>query len=163
MYYGSEYINYQVATLLQKLLVEFTKSRPRHSNDNALAESKNGAVIRKCLGYSHIPQHFASLVNTFCSNHLNPYVNYHRPCFFPQTIIDAKGKERKRYHYQDMQTPYEKLKSLPDCASYLKPGISFEQLDVVANGQTDNQAAYVLNKARAKMFEIIHQRSQKRA
>lgn len=160
---GSEYINYQVATLLQKLLVEFTKSRPRHSNDNALAESKNGAVIRKCFGYSHIPQHFASLVNDFCSNHLNPYVNYHRPCFFPQTIIDAKGKERKRYHYQDMQTPYEKLKSLPDCASYLKPGISFEQLDVVANGQTDNQAAYVLNKARAKMFEIIHQRSQKRA
>ena len=62
-----------------------------------------------------------------------------------------------------MQTPYENLKSLPDCASYLKLRISFEQLDVVANGQTDNQAAYALNKARAKMFEIIHQRSQKRA
>jgi hypothetical protein len=37
---GSEYINQRVADLLQKLHVEFTKSRSRHSNDNALAESK---------------------------------------------------------------------------------------------------------------------------
>lgn len=43
---GSEYINKRVAELLEKLLNEFTKSRSRHSNDNALAESKNGAVVR---------------------------------------------------------------------------------------------------------------------
>jgi transposase InsO family protein len=52
---GSEYINHQVAKLLDKLRVEFTQSRPRHSNDNGLAETKNGAVVRKCLGYAHIP------------------------------------------------------------------------------------------------------------
>ena len=40
---GSEYINRRVAALLQKLLIELTKSRSRHSNDNALAESKNGS------------------------------------------------------------------------------------------------------------------------
>ena len=41
---GSEYINRHVAELLNKLLIEeFTKSRSRHSNDNALVESKNGA------------------------------------------------------------------------------------------------------------------------
>ena len=65
---GSEYINYQVATLLEKLHIEFTKSRPRHSNDNALAESKNGAIVRKHLGYAHIPQQFAAQVNAFCAN-----------------------------------------------------------------------------------------------
>ena len=53
---GSEYINYSVARLLEKLRIEFTKSRPRHSNDNALAESKNGSVVRKLYGYRHIPQ-----------------------------------------------------------------------------------------------------------
>ena len=37
---GSEFINHTVANLLNKLLVEQTKSRPRHSNDNGLAESK---------------------------------------------------------------------------------------------------------------------------
>jgi transposase InsO family protein len=111
---GSEYINDQVATRLEKLRIECTKSRPRHSNDHALAESKNGAVVRKHLGYAHIPQQCAEQVNAFCANDLNPYVNFHRPCFFPETITDAKGKERTRYHYRDMKTPYEKLKSLPD-------------------------------------------------
>ncbi|MFZ2629424.1 MAG: hypothetical protein WAX67_11180, partial [Rugosibacter sp.] len=52
---GSEYINHKVARMLDKLAAEFTKSRPRHSNDNGLAETKNGAIIRKHLGYSHIP------------------------------------------------------------------------------------------------------------
>ncbi|MHB8427520.1 MAG: integrase, partial [Acidiferrobacterales bacterium] len=68
---GSEYINHQVAGLLNKLLIaEQTKSRSRHSNDNAQAESKNGAIVRKHLGYGHIPQRFATLVNTFCRDHL---------------------------------------------------------------------------------------------
>ncbi|MCL6272282.1 hypothetical protein M3P05_20410, partial [Sansalvadorimonas sp. 2012CJ34-2] len=53
---GSEYINYQVVKLLNKLKIALTKSRSRHSNDNALVESKNGSVIRKILGYAHIPQ-----------------------------------------------------------------------------------------------------------
>ena len=43
---GSEYINKNVSKLLEKLLVEFTKSRSRHSNDNALAESKNASIVR---------------------------------------------------------------------------------------------------------------------
>ena len=67
---GSAYINYRVATLREKLRIEFTKSRPRHSTDNALAESKNGAVVRKHLGYAHSPQQFAEQVNAFCANHL---------------------------------------------------------------------------------------------
>ena len=32
---GSEYINRKVSKMLDKLRVEFTKSRPRHCNDNA--------------------------------------------------------------------------------------------------------------------------------
>jgi transposase InsO family protein len=53
---GSEYINYGVAELLEKMRVDFTKSRPRRSNDNGLVESKNGSVIRKLYGYMHILQ-----------------------------------------------------------------------------------------------------------
>ena len=103
---GSEFINHQVAKLLNKLLIqEQTKSRSRHSNDNAQAESKNGAIVRKHLGYSHIPQRFANLVNAFCRDHLNPYVNFHRPCLFAETITDAKGRQRKRYPYKLMMTP----------------------------------------------------------
>jgi transposase InsO family protein len=51
---GSEYINHRVAQLLEKLHIDFTKSRARQTNDNALVESKNGSVVRKHLGFSHI-------------------------------------------------------------------------------------------------------------
>jgi transposase InsO family protein len=108
---GSEFINGPVVELLNKLLIEeHTKSRARHCNDNAQVESKNAAIVRKHLGYSHIPQRFAALVNTFDRDYLNPYVNFHRPCLFAETVTDAKGRERKRYPYKLMMTPYEKLK-----------------------------------------------------
>jgi hypothetical protein len=96
---GSEYINHQVVKLLNKLHIELTKSRSRHSNDNALAESKNASVIRKTFGYSHIEQHWADELNRFNREHLNPFINYHRPCYFPTIIIDDKGKQRKKYYY----------------------------------------------------------------
>jgi len=161
---GSEYINAHVTALLNKLLIkEQTKSRSRHSNDNALAESKNGAIVRKHLGYGHIPQRFAAQVNVFCREHLNPYINFHRPCLFAETITDAKGRQRKRYPYALMMTPYEKFKSLPDAALYLKPGMTFRNLDHCANAMSDNEAARSLNAARSALFKIIFNRSKKAA
>ena len=155
---GSEYINFTVARLLDKLRIEFTKSRARQSNDNALAESKNASVIRKQFGYEHIPQRWAPLLNEFHRQHLNPYLNYHRPCFFPETHTDSKGKERKIYRYENLMTPYEKLKSLPRAKQYLKPGISFATLNRIAAETSDNQAADQLQKARQKLFKTIHGR-----
>ena len=152
---GSEYINKQVAKLLNKLLIEFTKSRARQSNDNALAESKNGSVVRKHFGYSHIPQKWAPLINQFNQDHLNPYINYHRPCFFPVTVIDAKGKQRKTYPYSEMMTPYDKLKSLANAAQYLRPQLNFEKLDNIAFAMSDNQAAEQLRTAKRELFRTI--------
>ena len=161
---GSEYINRDVAKLLNKLLIEEqTKSRSRHSNDNAQAESKNAAIVRKHLGYSHIPQRFASLVNDFCRDHLNPYVNFHRPCLFAEIITDAKGRQRKRYPYAMMMTPYDKLKSLDNAEQFLKPGITLQLLDAQANAMSDNEAAQRLNDARAVLFKTILNRSKKAA
>jgi len=158
---GSEYINRHVAELLNKLLIEeFTKSRSRHSNDNAQVESKNGSIVRKHFGYGHIPQRFAILVNAFCREHLNPYVNFHRPCLFAETITDAKGRSRKRYPYKLMMTPYEKLKSLPNPIQFLKPNVTFDQLDAKASAMSDNEAAKQLNNARSALFKTILNRSK---
>ena len=155
---GSEYINRRVATLLEKLHVEeFTKSRARRTNDNALVESKNGSVVRKHLGYAHIPGRFAKQLNAFSREFLCPYLNFHRPCFFPLEVLDEKGRLRKRYPYERMMTPYEKLKSLPDAQRYLKPGVTFEALDAIACAITDNEAARRLNQARAELFRSINQ------
>jgi transposase InsO family protein len=157
---GSEYINGRVAALLGKLLIEFTKSRARQTNDNALVESKNGAVVRKLFGHAHIPQRWAPLINAFNQEHLNPYLNFHRPCFFPEIRTDPQGKERKIYRYERMMTPYDKLKSLPRAKQYLKPTVTFEILDATAHQLSDNQAADRLQKARQRLFTTIHERTQ---
>jgi transposase InsO family protein len=156
---GSEYINHQVAQMLRKLHIEFTKCRARRSTDNALVESKNGGVVRKHLGYSHIPANYAEQVDAFTRDVLTPYLNYHRPCFFAETVIDSKGRQRRRYRYELMETPYEKLKSIPDAARFLKPGLSFAQLDIQAHAQSDSEAAEQLNLARDELFKQIQPKS----
>jgi hypothetical protein len=157
---GSEYINKRVAALLNKLLIELTKSRSRRTNDNALVESKNGSIVRRHLGYHHIPQKWAPLINEFNQKYLNPYINYHRPCFFPIVKIDAKGKQKKTYPYKAMMTPYDKLKSLPKACQNLKPGITLQQLDDIALAINDNDAARQLNEARKQLFKTIHEQDQ---
>ncbi len=153
---GSEYINHRVAEMLNRLRVpEFTKSRPRRSNDNALVESKNGNVIRRHFGYGHIPKPFAAEVNVFCRDFLTPYLNFHRPCLFPTEVVDKKGKTRKRYRYKDTMTPFEKLKSLPDVEQHLKPGVAIADLEQRARTTSDLDPALALKKARAKLFDLI--------
>ena len=157
---GSEYINRTVATLLEKMRVEQTKSRSRHSNDNALAESKNGSVVRKTFGYSHIPQRFAAYINVFCREHLNPYVNLHRPCLFAKEVTDAKGKIRKTYPLDMVQTPLDKLASLPRAAAFLRTGVTIAQLQLQAKALSDLEAANALNAARLKLFDLFNRRSK---
>ncbi len=158
---GSEFINKIVAKLLNKLLIQQTKSRTRHCNDNALAECKNGAVVRKHMGYVHIPQQFAPTVNQFYQQYLNIYLNYHRPCGFATTIQDKNGKEKKVYQQKDYQTPYEKLKSLNNAEQYLKHGISFRQLDEIAYQMSDNDFAKEMQETKKELFKNFKQTPQK--
>jgi transposase InsO family protein len=151
---GSEYINYVVEDILNRLHIGQTKSRARHSNDNGLAETKNGSIIRKHFGYAHIPatESNAYLLNTFCINFLNPYLNAHRPCGYSTTITDRRGKEKKIYKRDDYQTPYGKLKNLPGSKQYLKPGINFEELDKVAYAESDTEFAKKMEQEKQKVF-----------
>lgn len=78
---------------------------------------------------------------------------------FPFLILGFhadKGRIRKRYHYENMMPPYDKLKSLPDAGQYLKPAMSFEQLNAIAYAISDNEAARRLNQARAELFRSIN-------
>ena len=152
---GSEYINHHVANLLNGLMIRLTKSRSRHSNDNALAESKNNSVIRKTFGYTHIPQKHAELMEQFNRKVLNPCLNFHRPCHFPTVETDSKGKQKKRYHQKGMMTPYEKLRSLPNARQYLKANITFEMLETITMKLSDLSAWERMQKARNKLFDII--------
>jgi transposase InsO family protein len=153
---GSEFINHTVATLLNKLLVEQTKSRPRRSNDNGLVESKNAAVIRKHLGYGHIAARHASAIDEFCREHLNPYLNFHRPCGVPETVLSRKGKERRVYRWY--ATPFEILRQLPDVARHLKGDLTVAELEQVARAEGDTAAAQKMQKAKQKLFDEIRRK-----
>ena len=153
---GSEYINYQVAGMLEKIRVGLTKSRPRKSNDNALVESKNGSVIRKYFGYAYIPKKFAPDINAFCQLWFNPYLNFHRPCGFAEEVIMNKhGKKKRRYPHHLYLTPYAKLKSLPNAKQYLKTDITFEGLDKKAYAVSHTKFAQARNKAKEILFKKI--------
>jgi len=158
---GTEYINGEVDKLLNELVVQFTKSRSRQSNDNALVESKNASVVRKVFGYTHIPQTFAPLINQSNCEFVYPYINFHKPCAFPETTVDKKGKEKKIYQQKNRMTPYDKLKSLPNAKKYLKRGVSFEILDKISMEMSDNEAAELFQNERRKLFKIIFEQDKK--
>ena len=150
---GSEFINQTVAKLLNKLMIEQTKSRPRHSNDNGLAETKNGAIIRKHMGWGHIPAAHAQRIQQFYSAYLNPYLNYHRPCAQADVEVEAKGRKRRRY--RRYQTPLETLLSLPKPQQYLRPGLNVATLKRIAGLMSDTAAARRMQEAKHSLFEQL--------
>jgi transposase InsO family protein len=152
---GSEFINHTVARLLNKLLAEQTKSRPRHSNDNGLAETKN-KVVRKHMGYGHIAAAYAEAINEFYREQFNPYLNFHRPCGVPEVVTEAKGKQRRVYRWY--ATPWEILRQIPDLARYLKPELTVEELNRRAAGTSDTDAARRMQQAKLKLFASFGRR-----
>ncbi len=151
---GSEFINHRVAELLNKLLIGQTKSRPRRSNDNGLVEAKNGAVIRKHMGYLHIQSEHAVAIHDFYREHLNPYLNFHRPCGQAEITTDAKGKEKRIY--PRYATPWEAFRAIPDAAGYLRPGQTIPALEAIALRVSDTEAARRMQQAKHELFRSFY-------
>jgi len=109
---GSEVLNCTVVELLNKLLVEeFTKSRAYRTTDIALVEGKNGAVVRKQIGYVPMRAEHAEAFQMFYVTHFNPYLNFRRPCGCATIVTNQRGKRKRSYRHKDYRTPYEKLTS----------------------------------------------------
>jgi len=153
---GSEFINYTVARLLGKLLIEQTRSRPHHSGDNGLVESKNGAIIRKHIGYGYIDAQHAEAMDQFYREHLNPYVNFHRPCAVPTVLTAANG--RRRRVYRRWATPFERFGEVPQCESFLRPDVTLAGLEGFAQTQSDTEAALEMQRAKRKLFGSLRGR-----
>jgi hypothetical protein len=150
---GSEFLNHNVVKLLNKLLVEeFTKSRAYRTTDNALVEGKNGAVVRKQIGYGPIGAEHAEAFQKFYAAYFNPYLNFHRPCGFATVAINPRGKRKRSYRHKDYRTPYEKLASLEKWIGSLKPGITAEMLKHQAEAMSDTDAARRMQKAKLSLL-----------
>ena len=152
---GSEYINYMVADILNRLTIHQTKSRSRKCNDNALVESKNGSVVRKWFGRNHIPRTNAPAINEFCEKYFNIYLNFHRPCGYATTETDSRGKEKKIYKEENYMPPYQKLKTLKDWKKYLAPGRTQKELNDIYLACSDTEFAETMQKARKELFKNL--------
>src|SRR6185437_12859181 len=104
---GGEFVN---ETMIQYCLrngIELTRSRPYRKNDQAWIEQKNGAVVRKLLGYRRFEGIAAAqaLGRLYGASRL--FVNFFQPSFKLAEKHRQGARVTKRYH--PPQTPCDRL------------------------------------------------------
>ena len=147
---GSEYINKTVAKLLNKLNITQTKSRARQSGDNGLVEGKNNVLVRKPMGYKHIPKKHARDINEYYIQYYNPHINFHRHSAYATDYTDVRGKIKKKY--ETYMTPCQKLLSIPNVEEYLRFGVSKESLVQEQMKMSHLESAKNLQEKKSKLF-----------
>ncbi|MCD6391340.1 MAG: integrase, partial [Dehalococcoidia bacterium] len=94
-------------------------------------------------------------LNQYHDGYLDSYINFHRTCFFPVSVIDHRGRIKKTYPYEEVMTLYKRLMNMPKAEGYLRPGVTLEKLGTIANQMSDNQFAERMVNARSKLFQQI--------
>lgn len=104
---GSEFVNNRLIEYCLVHGIELTRSRPYRKNDQAWMEQKNGAVVRKILGYRRFEGLVAARAITRLYGASRLFVNFFQPSFKLAAIQRDDAKVTKRYH--PPQTPCERL------------------------------------------------------
>ena len=109
---GSEFLNWHLMRYFSnekgEHRVQFTRSRPYHSNDNAHVEQKNWTHVRQLFGYERFGnQAVVELMNDVYKNEISLMNNY----FLPNTKLKEKQRiESKILKKHDKPaTPYQRL------------------------------------------------------
>ena len=114
---GGEFLNYHLLRYFQKREkpVQFTRSRPYHSGDNAHVEQKNWTHVRQLFGYYRFDDpRVVPLMNELYQNELSLLHNYFYPAMKLQDKLRIQSKIKKCY--DKPQTPYQRLMA-NDCLS----------------------------------------------
>nr|WP_321985972.1 hypothetical protein [uncultured Lichenicoccus sp.] len=104
---GSEFVNNRLIDYCLGHGIELTRSRPYRKNDQAWIEQKNGAVVRKLLGYRRFEGLAAARAITRLYGASRLLVNFFQPSFKLAAKQRDGAKVAKRYH--PPQTPCERL------------------------------------------------------
>ena len=127
----SAFINDTLLAFCQKHHIEFTRSRAYHKNDQAWVEQKNGAVIRRMVGY----ERFSGVVACHVLAHLYQtarfYVNYFQPSFKLRNKTRDGFKVKRTYEIP--ATPCDRLLKHPAVDNQMKEKLQLQrkQLDPV--------------------------------
>jgi hypothetical protein len=125
----SAFMNDTLWDYCQQKGLEFTRSRAYRKNDQAWVEQKNGAVVRKLIGYGRLEGLAATAALRRLYEASRLYVNFFQPSF------KLKYKEREgakvRKHYKSPETPFRRLMQRDDIAGNTKQRLEeqFQKLD----------------------------------
>lgn len=107
---GGEFMNHHLIRYFQKREkpVQFTRSRPYHSGDNAHVEQKNWTHVRQLFGYDRFDdERLVDLMNDLYHNELSLLHNYFYPSVKLEDKIRIQSKIKKKH--KKPQTPYQRL------------------------------------------------------
>jgi len=120
---GSEFLNYHLIRYFgdrpKERVVQFTRSRPYHKNDNAHVEQKNWTHVRHLFGYDRFDKkELVRLMNDLYSNEYNLFQNY----FCPNMKLISKERINSKYRkkYDTPQTPCQRLLASADLSPEIK-------------------------------------------
>ena len=104
---GSEFVNEVLLAYCNERKIEFTRSRPYRKNDQAWVEQKNGAVVRRLVGYGRLEGIAAghALARLYSASRL--FVNFFQPSFKLAEKTRDGARVKKRYHAPE--TPSARL------------------------------------------------------
>ena len=104
---GGEFLNHVLVPWCREQGITITRGRPHRKNDQAYVEQKNGAVLRRFIGYHRYSSRAALEALTAVHARLRPYVNFFHPV--RKLLSKARHGARVLKRYDRAQTPYQRL------------------------------------------------------
>src|SRR6516164_2008781 len=128
----SAFMNEVVVPWCREQKLEVTRSRAYKRNDQAFVEQKNGAVVRRLMGYGRFDGVETARVMGRLYAAARLYVNFFQPSFKLKEKRREGARVIKRYH--DPSTPYERALAHPIVAEVVKERLreQYRTLDPVA-------------------------------
>ena len=127
----SVFMNETVRDYCKESGIEFTRCRPYRKNDQAWVEQKNGAVVRRIVGYRRFEGLEAAAMLAQLYRAMRLFVNFFQPSFKLADKSREGAKVRKRYH--PPATPYQRLRADPRTSGEVRARVEaiFATLDPV--------------------------------
>ena len=114
----SAFMNEVVVPWCREQKLEVTRSRAYKKNDQAFVEQKNGAVVRRLMGYGRFDGVETARVMGRLYAAARLYVNFFQPSFKLKEKRREGAKVIKRYHAPS--TPYERALAHPKVTAAVK-------------------------------------------
>lgn len=119
------FINETIKAWCEAAGVVFTRSRPYRKNDQAHIEQKNGAIVRRMVGYRRLEGLAAAEALARLYRPMRLFVNFFQPSFKLAEKRREGALVRKRYH--PPLTPHQRLLADPRVPQAVKDALDAQQ------------------------------------